>query len=160
MLPIIANSINFVILVGFLVYMLRKPVSNMLRKRTDKIQAQLQEAEDELAKALELKNQYELKLEEISRERDEILAEATEHAGETRRRLIAEAEKDAEAVRERARANAALEWDRAGSDMRAIIIDASAAAAEKFITMAINKDTHDKLFDDILADLEVVSWRD
>ena len=160
MLPVIANSINLVILIGFLVFMLRKPVTGMLRKRTDRVQGQLREAEDELAKALDLKLQYEQKIEEISRERDEILAEAHKLAGETSRRLIAEAEKEAEIVRERASVNAAVEWSRAESEMRSKIIEASAVAAEKFVTMAINKETHDRLFTDIMADLEVVTWRD
>ena len=160
MLPVIANSINFVILIGFFAFMLRKPVSGMLRKRSDRVQSQLREAEEELAKALELMHQYEQKIKEISREREDILTEANTHAAETRRRLIAEAEKEAEAVRERASANAAVEWNRAESEMRAIIIESSATAAEKFVTMAINKETHDRLFSDVMADLEVVSWKD
>ena len=160
MLPVIANSINLVILIGFMAYMLRKPLVGMLRKRTDRVQGQLHEAEEALAKALDMKLEYERKIEEISRERDEILAEAQKLAGETSRRLITEAEKEAEIVRERASVNASVEWERAESEMRAVIIEASAVAAEKFVTMAINKETHDKLFTDVIADLEVVSWRD
>ena len=159
MLPVIANSINFVILIGFFVFMLRKPVSGMLRKRTDRVQAQLREAEEELAKTLELKLRYEQKILEIEKERDEILSEANRLATETSRRLIAEAEKESEALRERASVNAAVEWSRAESEMRAIIIEASSTAAEKFVSRAIDKETHDRLFTDVMTDLEVVSWR-
>ena len=159
MLPVIANSVNFVILVSFLAFMLRKPASGMLRKRAERVAAQLREAEDELAKALELKAQYELKMEEVECEREVILADANMHAKETRRRLIEDAEKDCEAIMERAASNASLEWERAESGMRAVIIDISAAAAEKFVAAAVNKETHDRLFAGIMADLEEVSWK-
>ena len=160
MLPVIANLVNFIILACFLGFMLRKPASGMLRKRTDMIQEQLRLAQDELEKALDLKRQYEQKIEEVARERDIILDDAQKSAGETSRRVIAEAEKDAAAIRDRAAANAAFEWDRAGAEMRAIIIDASTAAAERFVSLAINNEAHDRLFTKVLADLEEVVWSD
>ena len=160
MLPVIANLINFVILVSFLAYMLRKPASGMLKKRADRVLAQLNNAQEELEKANELKLLYEQKMEEITRERDEILNEAHSNAKETSRRLITEAEKEAEAIRQRAAANAAFEWERAETEMRSVILDASSVMAEKFVTKAFNKDTHDLLFTELIADLEAVSWID
>ena len=53
-----------------------------------------------------------------------------------------------------------MEWERAESEMRTAIIDVSAMMAEKFVTLAINKETHDKLFNETMADLEGMSWRD
>lgn len=160
MLPVIANAVNLLILICFLAYMLKKPASGMLRKRTDRVQGQLREAEEELTKAKELKLLYSQKMEEIMRERDEILSQAQISSGDTGRRIIAEAEKEAAAIRERAAANADMEWSRAQSEMRAIIIDASAVTTEKFVKKAIDKHAHDRLFDDIIADLEEVAWID
>jgi len=159
MLPTIANLANLAILIGFLGFMLRKPVSNMLRKRSDRVKDQLKNADDELDKAKDLKKQYEQKMLEIIRERDDILSSAQKSANETSRRLIAEANKEAGALRERAAANAQLEWDRAESELRTIIIDTSAIAAERFVASAINKETHDKLFTAVLSELEVAQWR-
>ena len=160
MLPTIANLVNLLLLIGFLVFMLRKPVSNMLRKRTERVKEQLRSADEELEKAKDLKAQYDQKMQEIIRERDEILSSAQKSANETSRRLIAEANKEAGVIKERAAANAQLEWDRAESELRTIIIDASAIAAERFVTSAINKDTHDKLFADVLSELEGAQWKD
>jgi F-type H+-transporting ATPase subunit b len=155
-----AQLINFAILAFVLSKLLYKPVGNFLRKRADRIEGQLVSAEEEMAKAMELKLQYEQKLEEVARERDAILGEARKLAAETSQRLIAEAKKEADAVKERTTANVELEWERAQTDMRLAIIEVSALMSEKFVTLAINKETHDRLFDETMADLEGMTWRD
>jgi F-type H+-transporting ATPase subunit b len=141
-------------------YLLYRPVREVLRKRTERIQGQLAQAEDDMLKATELKQLYESKLDDVQLERDEILSEARKLASETSQRLIAEARKEADAIRARATANVEMEWERAESEMRTAIIDVSAMMAEKFVTLAINKETHDKLFNETMADLEGMSWRD
>jgi len=160
LMQIIANLINLGILAAAMTYLLYKPVRNILRKRAERIQGQLTLAEEEMAKATELKRQYELKMEDIEREKDEILGEARKQAAETGRRLISDAKAEAEVVKERAAANVRMEWERAEEEMRSAIIDVSAVMAEKFVSLAINKDTHDRLFSETMSDLEGMSWRD
>jgi len=159
-IAIVANLVNLGILAFVFSKLLYKPVRNIMHKRTERIQGQIAQAEEDIAKATELKLQYEKKIEEVQRERDEILGEARKLAAEASQRLIAEAKKEAEAVRTRATANVEMEWERAEADMRTAIIDISALMAEKFVSLAINKETHDRLFDETMADLEGMSWRD
>jgi len=160
LIQIIANIINVAALAAVLAYLLYKPVRNMLKKRTSKIQGQLIQAEEELEKATELRRTYEQKMEDVEREREEILGEARKVAADSSRRLVAEAKKEADTIRERATANVEMEWERAENDMRTAIIDVSAVMAEKFVSLAINKETHDKLFDETISDLEGITWRD
>jgi len=160
LIQIIANVINVAVLAGFLAFLLYKPVRNILHKRTTKIQGQLTMAEEELEKATELRRKYEQRMEEVEREREEILGEARKVAADSSRRLLAEAKKEADTVRERAAANVEMEWERAENDMRTAIIDVSAVMAEKFVSLAINKETHDRLFDETISDLEGMTWRD
>jgi len=160
LIQIVANVINVAILAAILAYLLYKPVRNILTKRTNRIQGQLIQAEEELEKATELRRNYEKKMEEIEREREEILGEARKIAADSSRRAIAEAKKEADTIRERAAANVELEWERAENDMRTAIIDVSAVMAEKFVSLAINKETHDKLFEETISDLEGMTWRD
>ena len=160
LIQIIANIINVAALAAFLAYLLYRPVRNILNKRTSRIQGQLIQAEEELEKATELRHKYEQKMEDIEREREEILGEARRVAADSSRRMIAEAKKEADTIRERAAANVEMEWERAENDMRTAIIDVSAVMAEKFVSMAINKETHDRLFDETLSDLENMTWRD
>ena len=154
------NLLNVGILAFVLSKVLYKPVQKALQKRSDRIQDQITSAEKEMADATEMKLLYEHKMEEIEREREEILAEARRTATDTSRRLISEAKKEAESIRDRAAANVDLEWQRAQTEMRTAIIDVSAVMAEKFVTLAINKETHDSLFNETMADLEGAAWTD
>jgi F-type H+-transporting ATPase subunit b len=155
-----ANLINVCVLAVVLAFLLYRPVRDVLRKRAEKIQGQFAQAEENMAKATDLKLQYEQKMEEILREREEILGEARKLAAETSRRLITDAKKEADALRERTTANVKMEWERAETEMRTVIIDVSAVMAEKFVSLAMNKETHDRLFAKTMADLEGVKWRD
>jgi len=160
LIQIIANIVNVVVLAAVVSYLLYKPVRDILNKRTSRIQGQLLQAEEELEKATELRRKYEQKMEEIEREREDILGEARKVAADSSRRLLAEAKKEADTVRERAAANVEMEWERAENDMRTAIIDVSAVMAEKFVSLAINKETHDRLFEETISDLEGMTWRD
>jgi len=160
LIQIIANVINVAVLAAFLAYLLYRPVRTILQKRTSKIQGQLTMAEEELEKATELRHKYEQRMEEVEREREEILGEARKVAADSSRRLLAEAKKEADTIRERAAANVEMEWERAENDMRTAIIDVSAVMAEKFVSLAINKETHDRLFNETISDLEGMTWRD
>ncbi|MDR2572002.1 MAG: ATP synthase F0 subunit B [Oscillospiraceae bacterium] len=159
LIQIIANIINVAALACILAYLLYRPVRDILNKRTSRIQGQLTQAEEELAKAMELKSKYEQKLDDIEREREDILSEARKVAADSGRRLVAEAKKEADTIKDRAAANVEMEWERAENDMRTAIIDVSAVMAEKFVSLAINKETHDKLFEETLSDLEGMAWR-
>ena len=160
LIQIVANIVNVAVLAAVLAFLLYRPVRNVLNKRSAKIQGQLLQAEEELEKATELRRKYEQKMDEVEREREEILGEARKVAADSSRRLIAEAKKEADTVRERAAANVEMEWERAENDMRTAIIDVSAVMSEKFVKLAINKETHDRLFDETISDLEGMKWRD
>jgi F0F1-type ATP synthase membrane subunit b/b' len=75
------------------------------------------------------------------------------------RRITADAKRDAESIIARANASVEAEWQRTHTEMRTAIIDVSAVMAEKFVKLAVNKETHDKLFEETISDLEDMSWR-
>ena len=159
LLGIVANVFNVSLLAVVLWWLLYKPVRDFMRKRSERIKGQLDGAAEERAKANELKLLYDQKIRGAEQEREEILDEARRLAAEMSRQMLAEAKKEADAVRERAQANVEMEWDRAQAQMKLSIIDVSAAMTEKFVSLAINKDTHDKLFAETMAELEDMSWR-
>ncbi|MDR2599559.1 MAG: ATP synthase F0 subunit B, partial [Oscillospiraceae bacterium] len=151
---------NVAVLAAILAFLLYRPVREILRKRTARIEGQLEQAEEEMKQASELKQSYEKKIAEVEREREDILSEARKYAADSSRRLIDEAKAEADGVRARAVKNVEMEWERAENDMRTAIIEVSATMAEKFVSLAINKETHDRLFDETISDLEGMTWRD
>ncbi|MCL2248706.1 MAG: ATP synthase F0 subunit B [Oscillospiraceae bacterium] len=154
------NILNVVALAALLAFLLYRPVRTALQKRTERIQGQLTQAEEELEKATELRQKYEKMMEGAQVEREEILSQARKAAADSSRRLIDDAKSEADSIRERAAQNVDMEWERAENDMRTAIIDVSAVMAEKFVSLAINKETHDRLFEETMSDLEEVKWRD
>lgn len=152
--------LNVGALAAVLAFLLYRPVRSVLQKRTERIQGQLTQAETELEKATELRKKYEKMMEDVELEREEILSKARKAAADNTRRLVEEAKKEADSIRERAAANVEMEWERTENDMRTAIIDVSAIMAEKFVSLAINKETHDRLFEETMSDLEGMKWRD
>ena len=153
------NFFNIAVLAALLGFILYKPIRKALQNRTDRIQGELEHAAKEMADATELKLLYEEKLQEIDREREEILAQARKTATDAGRRIIDEAKQDADSIKERANASVDAEWQRAQNEMRTAIIDVSAMMSEKFVKLAINKETHDNIFNETMADLEDMTWR-
>jgi len=156
----VANFVNVAILAAVLAFLLYRPVRDILRKRTERIQRQLASADEEMTRALELRQEYERKIDEINDERDNILNDARRQAADNSRRLISDAKVEAEALKERASQSVEMEWDRAQEQMRTAIIDVSSAMAGKFVSLAINQETHDNLLNEAMSDLEGMTWRD
>jgi F-type H+-transporting ATPase subunit b len=156
----VANFVNVAILAAVLAFLLYRPVRDILRKRTERIQRQLASADEEMTRALELRQEYERKIDEINDERDNILNDARRQAADNSRRLISDAKVEAEVLKERASQSVEMEWDRAQEQMRTAIIDVSSAMAGKFVSLAINQETHDNLLNEAMSDLEGMTWRD
>jgi len=150
--------LNACILAVVLSYILYKPVQNFLRKRADKIKGQLEHAESDMAKANELKLQYETSLGNIEHERGEILAAAHKLAADKQREITNEAKKEAEAIRAQAQADIKREQEQTREALRLYIIDVSSIMAEKFISHAIDRETKDRMFTETMHELEAVSW--
>jgi len=153
------NLFNVILLAVVLSWLLYKPVRNFLQKRSDRIKGQLEQAGNEMVRASELKAQYEQKMKDVEHEREGILDEARKLAAESSRQILADAKKEADAVRARAAANVEMEWDRAQTQMREAIIDVSAAMTEKFLLKALDDAAHNKLFSETMAELEEMAWR-
>jgi len=70
-----------------------------------------------------------------------------------------EAKAEADALRARAAKEIELEQERVKAEIRQEILDVSAIIAEKYMKRAIDKDIHEMLFTETMADLEAVSWQ-
>ena len=149
---------NVSVLAFVMARLLYKPVRDFMSKRADRIKIQIEGAEDDMAKAGELKAKYEKKIKDISLERDEILDTARKLAAEKSKQLLAEAKNDADAIKARATQNIEMEQERVKEEMKQTIIEVSSAMAEKYITNAINKETHDKLFAEAMSELNEMTF--
>ena len=160
LISIIIQLINVALLAMALTFILYKPVRNYLINRTERIYAQMTYARDDVTKAGELKAEYEKKLEEISLERTAILDETNRLATENRGLVLSEAQQEVSAMKARASADIQIEREHANEDIRLQMIEIASFMAEKFVTLSLDAETQDKLFEETLAELEGVVWQD
>ena len=95
---VVAQVINFLILVWLLKRFLYKPVLTAIDAREKRIADQLQDAEKKKADALKEQAEFQHKKEELEQHRVALLAEATNEAKIEREKLITAARKDAGAL--------------------------------------------------------------
>lgn len=98
---IIAQIVNFLILVFLLWHFLYKPVTRVMDEREQKIEDRIEEAKRKEEEAEEEKKEYEDKQAELERKRESMIGEAKKEAEEKRKELIGRARKEAEEARRR-----------------------------------------------------------
>jgi F-type H+-transporting ATPase subunit b len=94
-----AQAVNFLILVWLLKRFLYKPILHAIDERERGIATQLADAEAKKAEAKKDRDDFQHKNEAFDKERAGLLKKATDDANTERQRLIAEATKDADALR-------------------------------------------------------------
>ena len=97
---IIAQAINFLILVWLLKRFLYKPILHAIDEREKGIATQLAEAKAKQAEAQKERDDFQHKNADFDQERAALLKKATSEAGGERQRLLDEARKDAESLRQ------------------------------------------------------------
>ena len=93
---VIAQAINFLILVWLLKRFLYKPILHAIDEREKGIATQLAQAEAKKAEAQKDRDDFQHKNEAFDQERAALLKKATDEAKAERQRLLDEARKDAD----------------------------------------------------------------
>jgi len=153
------NLFNIALLAVIMAKLLYRPVRKILKKRSDRISGQIEQAAIEMARASEMKLEYEQKLKDIEREQDTILESARRIATDSGRMIISEARRESEAIKARATANIEMERERVQEEMRLAIIDVSREMAEMYLERELDKGDHERFFAKAMADLEGTSWQ-
>jgi F-type H+-transporting ATPase subunit b len=138
--------------------LLYKPVTNFLNARKERIAGTIDEADEKLKAADELKAEYEAKLKDIEAEKIQILEEARKNAVKNKEQAVAEARKEAEAIKNRAMTEIQREQDKAKDEIRKQIVEVSALVSGKFVAAKMTETEQDELIDKTISDLEGATW--
>lgn len=150
--------INAIILAVALSLILYKPVKEFMLKRTEAIKAKIDNADKAMAKANELVTEYNKKLEQIDKERMEILEDARLKATEESKEILEQAKREAEEIRKRSLDSIEKDKIRLQEETRLYVIELASIMAEKYIAKSIDDETQDKLFEEAVAKLEEAQW--
>ena len=149
---IIAQIVNFTILLVVLRMVLYKPVLNMLDERKQKIAEGLNAAEIARAEAASAQANIQEQLDTARKEGQEIVANAQNIATRIQADAREQTAKDREAALERARNEIQLERDRAIAELRGEFADITVKAAEKVINQSLDQTAHERVIDETLAE--------
>ena len=151
--------LNVGLLTAVLVFVLYKPVKKFMAARTERIKNDIDSARQNNEDSLKLKAEYEKKLEEISKEREEILDKAHRDAVREHDKMIFEAQEAAKHLLTRAEEDIKIERENASGEVRRQIIEISMLMASRFVQVSIDHDTQDKYIDEALADWSERTWQ-
>jgi len=152
-LPVlIANIVNFTVLLIVLRLVAWGPVMKMLDERREKIEASLSTAEQVKVQAAESERQVQEALESARREGQALIAQSQEIATRIQADARTQAQADSEAILTRARSEIALERDQAIAELRGEFADLTISAAEKVINQSLDKNAHQRLINEALAE--------
>ncbi len=151
--------ISDIVIIYILAKLLYNPVRTYVAKRNERIADGIKTADNAMVEANKLKAEYESKLAEIQKERNEILEDARKSAKEQEAQIIAAARNEAETLKNRAETAIKREEERARDDMRKNIIDLSTVLASSVLAKNIDEDTQNKLLNEVIEGLGDVKWQ-
>src|SRR5581483_3239561 len=151
-LPVlVAQIVNFTILLVVLRVAAWGPITRMLDERRERSRESLAAADEMKSKQAESDRQVQEQIEAARREGQALVAQAQEIANRIQADARAQAQADAEATLARARNEIQLERDSAIADLRKEFADLTIAAAEKVINSSLDRSQHRRLIDEALA---------
>ncbi len=152
-------AINIFILFLLGSYLLFNPVRNLLKKRQDLIEAEIEAANKDKEDAAALKSEYDAKIKTADKDADAILADARKKALAREEQIVEEAKTEAARIVERANTEAELEKKRVADDMKKEMIAVAAAMAGKVVSASMDTHIQESLVEETLNEMGEKTWQ-
>ena len=150
---ILAQILNFLILVVILRAVAYKPVARLLQQRSDKIRNDLEQADADKKAAEQTLTQYKAQLADAQKKAQAIVEKANVTARQEHDAAVAETRKEIERMKLSAQAEIENERNRAFEDMKSQIVTLSLAAASKVVSKNLDTKENDKLVNEFISSL-------
>jgi len=151
---VIAQIINFLILVALLKYFLYDRITRAMEEREAKIRARLTDAEGKSQDAEEKAQQYHQKLEDLEATRKEKLSEIKEEAEKKRKELLQNARRDSEALHKRWQESLRREEDAFMQELRRTTARQIYAVVRRAMKDLADRDLQQKVVDTFVRRLQ------
>lgn len=137
---LIAQILNFLVLVFVLAKFAYKPLMNVMEERKNKIASDLEAADKAKGEAEAVKAEYASKLAEAKQEAQVIIENARKSAQAAHDKIMADTKAEQEQVIASAKETIALEKKKAMGDIRAQVINLSLVAASKIVEQKLGSE--------------------
>jgi len=143
--------VNFAIIVGLLVYFLRKPVRDMFRNRSADIEKAMEESREARARAVAALTDMERKARELEAETRTLIAEAQARGEKDRQALVEEGKKIARDIQEQIKTGTDIEIQKAKAELAAEAALLAVDLAEGKIKSTITKQDHERIVKEYIS---------
>lgn len=142
--------INLVIFYLLMKKFFFKPIISTMDKRKEMLEKQFKDAEEVNTKALELKKEYEDKIQNAQEESARIISDAKESAKTEYGKILDKAENDAEKIKQTAKKASDAERETIIRSAKEDIASLAMEAAEKIVGANVSDKTNSQIFDEFL----------
>jgi len=149
---LIAQIINFVILLVLMYLVAYRPIMRMFDERSRKIKESMEQTEFIKEQAAHAEEEAEERIAAAGKEGQEVVARAMRSGEEVRQQSQEQARQGAEVLINRARAEIQHERDEAIDELRKEFADLTIKAAEKVIDRSLDKEAHRQIIDKVLKE--------
>lgn len=149
---LVAQLLNFFILLVLLRMFLYRPILDMLDRRAQRIREGLEAADQSKEHAAQAEQEVAQQLDEARRQGQSLIGQAQEAANRIQEESRNQARREGEMLLERARSEIQLERDQAIAELRREFGELTVSAAEKVIGQSLDRQAHRRLIDEVLAD--------
>ena len=150
---LIAGLIAFII-IFLVVWKFALPALNeTLEARQNEIKARLESAEKSKEEAATLLTDYQAQVAGAKDEAAQIVSDARDSGEAVKADIVARAETEADAIKERGHEEVAAERDRVAADLRRQVADLSIDVAERVVVSSLDADTQRALVDQYINEL-------
>ena len=146
--------INFFLLLYCLYRIGYKPVYEMMEKRRQTIQNNLEGAEKEKQDATDLRAEYEEHLANARKEAQQIIENANRFSEKAKEEMITAAREESERLRIQAEKQIAHAKEKALVDIRNEVVQLSVVMAEKIISKEMDEKKHSDLIHEVIGKID------
>ena len=151
---LIAQILNFLILVVILRMVAYKPVARLLEQRSQKIQGDLDKAEADRKEAESTLVQYRQKLSDANVKAQEIINKAEKVARDEHDAAVESTKKEIELMKKTAEEDIQRDRERIAAQLKDEVVALSLAAAGKIISKNIDNKENERLVNDFINQLD------
>lgn len=153
-LVVLSQVLAFLVLFFVLWKFLFKRIGAAMDARTQEIQSTFDKIEHDKTEIERLTQEYQGKLANIEKEAYERIQKAVQEGIQAKNEITTQAQALAQKTMEKARAEIEREKDKALLELRQQVVTLSLQVAEKLINATMNAQTHGKLVDQFLTEVE------
>lgn len=155
----IITAVAVFVLFLLMSYLLFKPTRELLKKRQERIQSDLDTAKKDKEDASSLKKEYEEKMAGAKKDAEDILSAARQKAVKNEEQIIAEAKEEAAGIIRQAHNEAELEKQKAADEVKNQIIDVASLMAGKVVAANIDTNVQESLIEETLKEVGESTWQ-